>query len=423
MCYQSKLFTGNNEAIFHEARRLLTQLERAGHEAYIVGGAVRDALLKRQVNDLDIATSASPEQVRTLFSRTVATGLKHGTVTVITPHWTFEVTTFRREGPYNDARRPDYVHFVTDLTTDLARRDFTINAIACNRNEEIIDPFDGRADLQNRRIRSVGRAEERFQEDSLRILRALRFAAELSFDIEPRTLYAMTATKKVLRRLSIERVTRELDRLLSAPRPGEALQLLWRQQLVYELKPLLSLSQQSFLPVEAQFNRLNTEQDVGLRWILFLKMAGVPTEDARATFRAFKMPRKVVNELSHIWHEAARWSTPFFSVKQAREVVFYSGLKQLLKTIRLAYYFGHITREDLSRLSKQFCYADWHLPIDEASQLAIGGNDVLQQSGQVAGPWVGNVLQTMLLKVVVGEVTNNKADLLKEWRTHGPDVP
>ena len=207
---------------------MLYTLRGAGYGAYFVGGCVRDSLLGRRVHDWDAATSAPPQAVQALFERTAPTGLRHGTVTVISGGRALEVTTFRTEGAYSDHRRPDSVRFTGDLAADLSRRDFTINAMAMGPEGDVTDLFGGRADLQRRLIRCVGEPERRFSEDALRMLRALRFSAQLGFDIDPRTDAAVTALAPTAAALSAERVRDEFLRALASPRPQRAWEMLTR---------------------------------------------------------------------------------------------------------------------------------------------------------------------------------------------------
>jgi len=197
-------------------------LRAAGFQAYPVGGCVRDLLLGRQPGDWDVTTSARPEQVEALFPRTVPTGKRHGTITVLTGAGAVEVTTFRKESGYADGRHPDGVDFDADLAADLSRRDFTINAMALSPEGEVIDPFGGRADLERRLIRCVGAAERRFSEDALRMFRALRFSAQLGFQLEEETAAAIRACAAGAERLSSERVRQELEKILCSPRPALA---------------------------------------------------------------------------------------------------------------------------------------------------------------------------------------------------------
>ena len=201
------------------AQIIMQALEHAGYQAYLVGGCVRDLLLSRPVHDYDIATSASPEQVQSLFPRTVPTGLRHGTVTVLVEQEAYEVTTFRTEGRYEDHRRPETVKFVTDLEEDLARRDFTINAMALSSAGTLVDCFGGQSDLRDGIIRCVGNPERRFEEDALRMLRAIRFSAQLGFSVENETLHAASVCAPLCAALSAERVRDEMEKTLCSPQP------------------------------------------------------------------------------------------------------------------------------------------------------------------------------------------------------------
>lgn len=200
-------------------------LRESGFSAYPVGGCVRDLLLGRTPQDWDVTTSAQPQDVLSLFPHTVPTGIKHGTVTVLIGNKPVEVTSFRRDGDYSDGRRPDSVSFDADLTTDLSRRDFTINAMAWGPGGEIIDPFGGRIDLRAGLIRCVGEPEQRFAEDALRMLRAIRFSAQLGFAVEARTAQSLRRNAGRTGRLSAERVCAEVQKVLlsSWPERGERL--------------------------------------------------------------------------------------------------------------------------------------------------------------------------------------------------------
>lgn len=204
---------------------ILCALNSAGHRAVLAGGCVRDSLLGRRPSDWDIASSASPEEVLALFPRCVPTGIKHGTVTVLSGGGSVEVTAFRAEGGYSDHRRPDSVSFGCPLEADLARRDLTVNAMAMDAAGEITDPFGGRDDLRRRLLRCVGEPERRFDEDALRMLRTVRFSAQLGFEIEPRTLEAIRALAHLASGLSAERVRDELLKTLRSPAPGLVWQL------------------------------------------------------------------------------------------------------------------------------------------------------------------------------------------------------
>lgn len=202
-----------------KVNRIISTLAAAGHEAYAVGGCVRDAVLGRVPADWDITTSASPPEVKALFPRTIDTGIQHGTVTVMLGHEGFEVTTYRVDGEYEDCRHPKEVQFTKSLIEDLKRRDFTINAMAYNDEEGLVDEFDGIGDLERGIIRCVGNAEERFTEDALRMLRAVRFSAQLGFTLEENTRAAIETLCGNLKKVSAERIRAELVKMLVSPHP------------------------------------------------------------------------------------------------------------------------------------------------------------------------------------------------------------
>ncbi|MCR5053823.1 MAG: CCA tRNA nucleotidyltransferase [Lachnospiraceae bacterium] len=202
-----------------EVKKIIEMLEANGHEAYIVGGCVRDCFLDRVPSDWDITTSAKPEEVKQIFPFTIDTGLKHGTVTVRMNHRSFEVTTYRIDGEYTDGRHPDDVTFTDNLYEDLKRRDFTINAMAYNEREGLVDRFNGQEDLNDKIIRAVGEPRERFTEDALRMMRAVRFAAQLDFTIDKDTFDAITELSYTLRKVSAERIRTEFEKTLVSSHP------------------------------------------------------------------------------------------------------------------------------------------------------------------------------------------------------------
>lgn len=218
---------------------VLNRLEENGFSAYVVGGCVRDYLLGRPINDFDVATSALPEEMLEIFKdyRTVNNGIKHGTVAVVSEGRLVEVTTFRSDGTYTDSRRPDSVSFVRNIEEDLARRDFTINAMAYRESDGIIDLYGGQEDLKNKLIRCVGDPHKRFSEDALRIMRGMRFASTLGFGIEEETLSAMLETKHLLQKIAKERITSEFRGMLL----GESIYdvLMSCREVIYELIPEL----------------------------------------------------------------------------------------------------------------------------------------------------------------------------------------
>lgn len=206
-----------NIAIPQDAVWILNKLNEGGHEAYIVGGCVRDSILGRMPQDWDITTSALPEEIKTIFDHTFDTGIKHGTITVVLHHENYEVTTYRIDGEYADCRHPDEVSFTKKLNEDLLRRDFTMNAIAYHPKEGFRDPFHGQEDIAAGIIRGVGEPAKRFQEDALRMLRCVRFSAQLGFAIDPETWAALCANTALIQKISAERIREELQKLWACP--------------------------------------------------------------------------------------------------------------------------------------------------------------------------------------------------------------
>lgn len=219
---------------------IIRVLKNAGYEAYAVGGCVRDSLLGRKPNDWDITTSARPDEVKRLFKRTIDTGIEHGTVTVLLHHVNYEVTTYRIDGKYEDNRHPKEVIFTPSLKEDLKRRDFTMNAMAYNEEEGLVDLFDGAKDLQRKVIRAVGDARQRFREDALRMMRAVRFAAQLGYTIEDKTNEAIHMLCANLKTISAERIQVELVKLLESDNPQNML-LLYETGITAQIFPEFDL--------------------------------------------------------------------------------------------------------------------------------------------------------------------------------------
>lgn len=235
----------------NDAKRLIDLLISGGYQAYAVGGCVRDALMGRTGGDIDITSSATPEQLEALLCanniRYVETGLKHGTITAVINHIPYEITTFRSDGEYKDNRRPENVKYITELSGDLARRDFTVNAIAYNDIDGIVDLYGGRADIENRIIRAVGNPDKRFQEDALRIMRALRFSSVLGFKMEENTKRALFDNKDLLLNIAGERIYTELMKLLTGDSAEDVL-LKYREVIaviIPELKVCFDFPQNS----------------------------------------------------------------------------------------------------------------------------------------------------------------------------------
>ena len=285
------------------AALLLDALHGAGHAAYAVGGCVRDSLLGLDPHDWDLCTSARPEQVMELFGeeKCIPTGLQHGTVTVKQGGRLYETTTFRTEGAYSDGRHPDAVCFVPDVREDLARRDFTINAMAYSAEEGLIDPFGGRDDLAAHLVRAVGEPERRFEEDALRILRLYRFAARFGFAIDPATGAAARALGPHLDCVSAERIQEELLKLLAAPRPGSYLEPAVLAVVLPELEP--EKQPERFAELCRTIDRIEpTAENVPARLAALLCPLG--EAGARKALRKLKCSNALTDEVTALEREA-----------------------------------------------------------------------------------------------------------------------
>jgi tRNA nucleotidyltransferase (CCA-adding enzyme) len=262
---------------------ILNLLEQNGFEAFIVGGCVRDSIINRSPQDWDIASSAKPEEVKRLFSKTIDTGLKHGTVTVMLNSHAYEVTTYRIEGKYINNRQPEAVEFTDSIEVDLSRRDFTINAMAYNPNKGLIDPFGGIDDINTKRIKAVGNPEHRFEEDALRILRAVRFSAQLNYTIEENTLQAIVKYCHLLNNISCERIRDELNKILLAN--PMTFQLLHNTGILRQIIPELDIcfeTEQKHpyhiynVGMHMLYAASNIEGSSLLRWTMLLHDIGKP---------------------------------------------------------------------------------------------------------------------------------------------------
>ena len=221
--------------MFNSAFEIMERIEAAGGEAYIVGGSVRDAMIGRPIGDIDIATSLRPEEIQEIFDKVIPIGIEHGTVMIRYQSESYEVTTYRTEEGYEDFRHPDEVTFVGDIREDLARRDFTMNAMAMGKDQRIVDPFGGQQAIKERVIQAVGHPGERFQEDPLRMIRAVRFASQLGFTIESETEQAIIEQAHLLKHIAIERIANEMIKLLAGHHFAHGLRVLQTTRMMEEL--------------------------------------------------------------------------------------------------------------------------------------------------------------------------------------------
>jgi tRNA nucleotidyltransferase (CCA-adding enzyme) len=430
-----------------EARYILQRLQDQGYEAYLVGGCVRDFLMKRPIKDIDIATSALPEQVMACFSRTAPTGLQHGTVTVILEQGTYEVTTFRTESQYEDFRRPKEVAFVSSLTEDLRRRDFTMNAMAMDQSGGIIDPFGGQKDMEAGLLRCVGKAEERFGEDALRMLRCIRFASTYALQVEAKTWQALLRQAPLLRHIAMERVRSELQRMIACAAPARAVRLLLASRLWRHFKKQLSLPFERWLAVPDALDAVSALEEPHARWAMLLLLLEVPADIVRAALKQLTFSRAetdaVVAVLAlHEWlaghlltGAAADEREPLvdetllksvwklgavrYGIKPARD---WMQVFRILSPKEFEFlprtYGSHAGLAESFRAFVPRVLEDGYKWLEEMSclqlkDLALTGSDLAQALNRPAGPWIGILLQELLERTALGELRNDQDSLLQ----------
>jgi len=390
--------------------KVLKTLTKAGYAAYFVGGMVRDTLLSKASFDIDITTDATPDEVLTLFEKTIATGLQHGTVTVVIDGKNIEVTTFRLDGDYLDNRHPDGVTFTHSLLADLARRDFTINAMAQTIDRTIYDPFNGKTDLKEKIIRSVGDPKQRFEEDALRILRGIRFVAKLGFDIEEKTLEAMKACHELLKNLSIERIRKEFEGIIAGEYRTKALKIMCDYELF------------DYIPFFHSFHDISDDEIKRLddfRLIIILleewSRIGYIEEKFLEKFPVTREEKKLIKDIYASFDELQMIDNYEF-----REEVCWDKLTQ--------YYFGVETLQILMKYRnfddanynrQDVFHVPFDLPIYSRNDLAIQPKEVIQLSKKVPGSWINQLFTELERAVLLEEIGNNHKELFAFIKERG----
>lgn len=387
----------------YEVEWVIGKIRDAGYEAFAVGGCVRDTLLGRTPEDWDVTTSARPEAVKAIFERTVDTGLQHGTVTVLKNRKGYEVTTYRIDGEYHDGRHPDSVEFTPNLLEDLKRRDFTINAMAYSHETGIVDEFGGMEDLKAGIVRCVGRPEDRFTEDALRLLRALRFSAQLGFEIEESTYAAIKTIAPNLAKVSKERVQAELTKLLLSAHP-ERILLLKETGLSAQIVPGFDAV---FAP--ALFSKLSQlPAEKSLRWAGFLLCQS--TKQAEAVLKGLKMDNETIGNVSRMI-EGAKETLPLEKPAVRRAMSRYTPY-QLEGALKLKELMGSPDAAEIRRLREEIIRDGDCVSLKD---LAVKGRDLLE-AGVERGPMVGEILNHLFDLVLLHPEKNDRELLLKEVR-------
>ncbi|WP_416886928.1 CCA tRNA nucleotidyltransferase [Listeria monocytogenes] len=384
--------------VFLKALPVLQKLTTAGFEAYFVGGSVRDYLLNRMISDVDIATSAFPEEVKEIFQTSYDTGIAHGTVTVRENNEFYEVTTFRTEGTYEDFRRPSEVTFIRSLEEDLKRRDFTMNAIAMDEHFALQDPFSGQLAIQNKEIKAVGKASERFHEDALRMMRAVRFLSQLDFELDKETEKALESQIELLQHTSVERITVEWIKMMKGKAAKRAIELLLKVKMETYLPGLKD--EKSALSEFASWDweKRTTEESIWLGLVVAVKPNNI-----NAFLKAWKLPNKTIQLVNKAYQYALNMKETWLTEElyHAGKAVF--SLVNELNVIR--------GQENNQHKVSQAYEA---LPIHSKKDLAITGADLLKWSGESAGPWVKETLDKVECGVLSNEINNEKIQI-KRW--------
>lgn len=430
-----------------DAEKIIKRLEEEGHEAYAVGGCIRDSLLGEQPQDWDICTSAQPEEVMVCFKDypVIATGIKHGTVTVRLNHRSYEVTTYRRDGVYLDNRRPESVAFVSSLKEDAARRDFTVNAMAYNSAKGLVDYYQGCSDLKAGIIRCVGNADERFREDALRIIRAMRFASVLGFVIEKDTALSMRRNKELLSRVSRERINVELCKLLR----GKGIKHILREYkdilavIMPELTPMFGFQQNNphhkydvwehtVIAVDSSIN------EIIIRLALLLHDIGKPecytcdsngighfyshgefgAEMAKKILKDLKFDNLTVNNVCQLvkYHDADINESNQF-IKKWLNKIGDSQFDRLLQ-VKYADVMGQSDYQREKKLKKLENIEKIKKQVFQESQcyslkdLAVNGRDLIEVGIQ-DGKKIGEILEWLLEQVIENRLENKRGDLIK----------
>lgn len=422
------------------ARSVLTKLHDEGFQAFLVGGCVRDTLLGKPIQDVDITTSALPAEVTSIFDHTIPTGMQHGTVTVMIDKSPFEVTTFRQESAYEQHRRPSEVIFIHDLEGDLLRRDFTFNAMALDLEGYIIDPYHGQDDLAKGIVRCVGDADARFQEDALRMIRCVRFAACYGFQIDPATWAALLTHREKLSYVAMERVRAELDKMMDTSLcSAVGGMLLLQESRLLDYTKVMITDQWDLAPRELfqgteyrECERWDKGADAVTRWGLLFNRSHTTPEQAQTIMQRLTFPNRTNAEIVELLLLDAYLQKNLQNVNVSCEV------EEVIKStwVRGVLSFGKeaavrwLRMVDGNRLfeyfqtkydSQPFIILREHgkgwlsgLIVTKISDLDIKGHDILKDQKMKAGPWLGELLQHLLYQVAMGQLDNVRHVLLEE---------
>lgn len=383
---------------FTVARPILEKIEHAGFQAYFVGGCVRDHLLNKSISDIDIASSAYPEEIKSIFSHTIDIGIEHGTVLVLVDNESYEITTFRTESTYQDYRRPESVEFVRDLREDLMRRDFTINALAMDKDGKIFDYYNGISDLNNRIIKAVGSPTERFHEDALRMMRAARFSAQLGFTVDKLTQKGMSENAYLLEKIAVERIAIEFQKMMMAPYKALGISVFLKNKLYLHCPQLMH-----FEEALVKFSQFEHYQDDYVNWALLLYFAEYPVDKIAYFLRQWKLSNTLIHQVTNLLKSI----TYIMAHKQWSNIWLFEQDKQV---IHYAQQLAVIFDDTITDANVDELYA--LLPIHHIKELKVNGKDVMMLLQQEkSGAYIGEILNAIKLAILTGDLANEKVEI------------
>ena len=404
-------------ALPKDVKHIIGVLMENGYEAYAVGGCVRDSILGRVPGDWDITTSALPMQVKELFRRTVDTGIQHGTVTVMLGRNGYEVTTYRIDGKYEDSRHPERVEFTPKLEEDLKRRDFTINAMAYNDEHGIVDIFDGVGDLQRKIIRCVGNAHDRFDEDALRILRAVRFSAQLGFGIEENTARAAKELAVNLKRISSERIHTEFNKMLKSAHPDyfSVADAIGIMEIVLPEYHVMSAQDKAFVGALAKECACQLPE----RYAAMLFMSGGyseegPADTAKRVLKRLKLDNDTINTASMLLRFGMLEITD--DEPRIRHIIYETGDKNILRILDFRAAYEKCIGNDITDVRRMYDICNMIFERGDCvslKNLAITGRELIAM-GVPAGRQMGEILNSLLMLVLDNPQLNDREQLSKE---------
>lgn len=397
-----------------EIKTISTVLDKSGFQCYLVGGAIRNQLLGKDAKDFDLTTNAKPEEVIRLFKRVIPTGIKHGTVTILIGDYSFEITTYRIDGKYSDGRRPDKIQFTPSIREDLQRRDFTINSIAYNiEDEELLDINQGMDDLEKKIIRAIGIPSKRFDEDALRLVRACRFASQLNFTIEKVTYKAMSNTLGKLKDVSKERISEELIKILDSNHPSIAFEHFYACGMLEILFPTIDeMSKNNYNSFNKALMDLNSIK-CKKPYIRFSRLLSITHESTHLkTLKDLKLSNDFINSSLHLLNFINRDISKLSSDYDIRKLISEVGIDYIDDIILIWEGMRDVDSGLLKNISNKISAEIDNKCAFKISDLKITGNDLMSELNLKPGPGIGKLLKQLLSITLEYPGLNSKEKLL-----------